>query len=226
MKIKRVAGQGVQFSNVSQDQLHLFEQIPLHADPTASPEAEARLFPGVVRRPESGEHEQLNNDWEEYVEPELRSRFSGDVDCVTATLKKARVSSSPDGPVFEFTILQADADAWYSALNQARLVMHVRYHFPDEETPEEMLALLESENVKPWITSRFYMQMQSILLDLAMNDWQQADEPAQPELNLFPEEVWDEEDGWDEDEEEGDDGGDDEPGEDGEKPAGDGPKWV
>jgi len=60
-------------------------------------------------------------------------------------------------------------ESWFGALNQARLVMQARYNFPELETLESIVALLASENLKPYLTSRFYTEMQGALLELGMD---------------------------------------------------------
>ena len=47
--------------------------------------------------------------------------------------------------------------------------MQERYEFPETENLEAMVALLTSKNLKPYLTSRFYMEIQGALLDLGMD---------------------------------------------------------
>ncbi len=69
---------------------------------------------------------------------------------------------------YELTIPFDHVEAWYGALNQARLVMQARYDFPEQESLESIVELLASENLKPYLTSRFYTEVQGALLELGM----------------------------------------------------------
>ncbi|MGI8602388.1 MAG: hypothetical protein ACR2OZ_05250 [Verrucomicrobiales bacterium] len=169
MKIRRVQDEGLRVSGLLSGDLRLLELIPVHADPGGTPSAEERLFQEPVRDEETQGGETLNNDWRDHVMPELRTEFSRQLEVLTEDLKRARSSGGKDGPRFEFVIPFENVEAWYGALNQARLVMQERYRFPETESPEALIGLLHSPNLKPFLTSRFYVQLQSALLDLAMD---------------------------------------------------------
>jgi len=224
MKIRRVPSRGLVITGLPTSHLRLLEQIPLQADPAGSAAAEDRLYPSPVRATEDDPDDSLLHDWQEYVQPDLRSDFARQVDRVTADLRTARLeepaasddaetldtetvdtNDQADGEAFEgedtvadeveeadeeeeadddaeaddeaneappetyeLTIPFEHVDAWYGALNQARLVMQERYAFPEQENLETIVALLASENLKPYLTSRFYAEIQGVLLDLGM----------------------------------------------------------
>ena len=169
MKIRRVEGQGVRISGLLAGDLRLLEQIGVHADFAGSPAAEDRLLQEAVREIDEPRHEQLNEDWRECVLPELRTEFSRQLDVVRDDVATARPSSTKGGPRFEFVIPFDHIEAWYGALNQARLVMQQRYGFPEFDSPASILKLLQSPNLGPFLTSRFYVQLQAALLDLVMD---------------------------------------------------------
>jgi hypothetical protein len=67
--------------------------IPMNADATGTPEAEARLFPSPVDESSYAAHDPLEvaatqEDWEEFVVPELRELFDGGLARVMENLKK------------------------------------------------------------------------------------------------------------------------------------------
>ena len=67
--------------------------IPMNADATATPEAEARLFPSPVDESSYAALDPLEvaatqEDWEEFVVPELRELFDGGLARVMENLKK------------------------------------------------------------------------------------------------------------------------------------------
>lgn len=86
----------------------------------------------------------------------------------------------PPGAKYTLVIPLDHAEAWYGALNQARLVMQERYHFPEVETLESIVTLLASENIKPYLTSRFYTEIQAALLGLGMEEDAGEDDPPTP----------------------------------------------
>jgi hypothetical protein len=169
MRIRRIEGQGVRISGLLAGDLRLLEQIGVHADCAGSPSAEERLLQDAVRELDDPGHEHLNDDWRECVLPELRTKFSKQLDVVRDDVATARSTSAKGGPRFEFVIPFDHVEAWYGALNQARLVMQERYGFPEFDSPSAILKLLQSPNLGPFLTSRFYVQLQAALLDLVMD---------------------------------------------------------
>jgi hypothetical protein len=143
--------------------------IPHHADATDSPGVEDRLYPPLTAKPEEAEHDPFETardqeDWEEFVVPELRELFEGSVARVRETLKQltpapydASVDDDDDEdedddddadegtceedmdsshsiqeeppsekheyPTFRLTIPREQAEDWFRAMNQARLLM-------------------------------------------------------------------------------------------------------
>ena len=131
--------------------------------------------------------------------PDLRHEFTRQLDCVAHDLSQAQPESTPSplhedslhddslregedededesedeatspAATYELIIPFDHIESWYGALNQARLVMQERYEFPETENLEAMVELLTSKNLKPYLTSRFYMEIQGALLDLGMD---------------------------------------------------------
>ena len=169
MKIRRTEEGGLRFSRVSAEQMRLLEQIAVHADTAGAPEADERLYPPLVARPRNRHDDQANDEWHDTIGPELRESFNRHLETVQEDLRQARVDSGEGGPVFTFLVQADHIDAWYGALNQARLVMQERYRFPESDSAEALIELLQSANLKPFLASRFYVEIQSALLELAMD---------------------------------------------------------
>jgi hypothetical protein len=207
-------------------QLRMLEQVALHADPSGSPAASERLYQTPVKQPQHDADEELVEDWQEFVMPDLRQEFTRQLDCVANDLRQAQPESTPstldddsldndalhddsldddsldddslhddslhddsldDDPLredeakagteddaapaatYELIIPFDHIESWYGALNQARLVLQARYEFPETENLAAMVELLTSTNLKPYLTSRFYMEIQGALLDLGMD---------------------------------------------------------
>jgi len=139
---------------ISFTQMHPLEanallSIPQNADPTEIPEAEDRLYPRPLDESSRGDVDPIEaivteEDWKEYVVPELRELFDGSMERVKESLKQlgpapqeklddddeddeddedddAEKKSSPAN--FALKISTEIAEDWYRAMNQARLVM-------------------------------------------------------------------------------------------------------
>lgn len=202
MRIRRVKSKGLVLSRLPASQLRLLQQIPLHADPAGSPAAEDRLYQSPVKIPLDDTDDELIDDWNDHVLPDLRSDFTRQIDCVSEDLSRVSRERKPlptaepslreEGPPenehdeddededshareqirdesYELIIPYDHVESWYGALNQARLVMQERYNFPEVESLDAIVALLASENLKPYLTSRFYTEIQAALLDLGMD---------------------------------------------------------
>lgn len=192
--MRRHPSQGLLVSRLTSAQLRLLQQIPAHADPSGSLEAESRLFQNPIRSADDPEEDEITADWHEHVIPDLQTEFSRQLDCVSEDLRRARrekpaaeeavfpshakeegsgeenrAESEPPGDFYEFAIPFDHVESWYGALNQARLVMQERYKFPEIDSLDTIFELLQSENIKPYLTSRFYVEIQAALLDMAMD---------------------------------------------------------
>ena len=151
---------GFTLENVSSSELAALRHIPTDADTTGSPEARQRLLPpgftGETATPED------HADWSEFVHPDLEELFKGDLDHLTDDLHAAAESEE----VYTITIAGENAERWFRALNQARLVMHTKHDFPDEDSLGEeehmtaITALLQSGEFAPYLRSRLYAQLQ------------------------------------------------------------------
>lgn len=197
MKMRRIISKGLVLSGMPAAQLRMLEQVALHADPSGSPAASERLYQSPVKQPQNVTDEELVDDWQEFVTPDLRHEFTRQLDCVANDLSQAQPESTPSPPhddslhddslregededenedaatspaaTYELIIPFDHIESWYGALNQARLVMQERYEFPETENLAAMVELLTSKNLKPYLTSRFYMEIQGALLDLGMD---------------------------------------------------------
>ena len=142
---------------ISFTQMHSLEanallSIPQNADPTEIPEAEDRLYPRPLDESSKSDVDPMEaigteEDWKEYVVPELRELFDGSMERVKESLKQ--LGPAPQEEVeeeeddegeddndndndndkkashahFALRISTEIAEDWYRAMNQARLVM-------------------------------------------------------------------------------------------------------
>ncbi len=125
------------------------------ADPTGCGEAEQRLYPPpVAPRAGSGRGGEggIEEDWRQFVQPELRASFGDALKVVADDIGRATAGFEDGVTRYEINVPKAHADHWCSALNQARLVIHHRHDLPDEDgeidddpDPEKWMAMLQSE---------------------------------------------------------------------------------
>jgi hypothetical protein len=86
------------------------------------PDAQARLFSS----PSDGTELEMEEDWREYVQPELRQLFQSAREVVRGDLE-----DFPPDPVSDAMSLRlpvSHLESWLSALNQARLALAARHH--------------------------------------------------------------------------------------------------
>ena len=133
--------------NISFTRMHPLEanallSIPQNADPTEIPEAEERLYPSPMEESTKSDLDAIEvitteEDWREFVVPELRELFDGSMERVRESLKQLGpapqeeidedeekdADEQSEVPNFALKISTEIAEDWYRAMNQARLVM-------------------------------------------------------------------------------------------------------
>lgn len=149
MRIRLLKNGDVSLTQLNPLEAEALLSIPKNADPTDTPEAEARLFPNLVSDDSVNENPDevasMQEDWEEYVVPDLKELFDQSMQNVRANLKRlspappehledlipqapeeeeSAAAEFPQGiPVFKLVIPRESVEDWYRAMNQARLVM-------------------------------------------------------------------------------------------------------
>jgi len=137
----------------------LLRQIPSSTNPEDSVDAEQRLF---SRPAAKGERESCA-EWKLYVEPELRKLFRTATETVAADLEQL------DGNERTFAnrtlrIPARHADAWLSALNQARLVIAAKNNFTDGELCDHYRSPIGSRRDLSLFQVNFYGFLQEFIL--------------------------------------------------------------
>lgn len=102
-------------------------------------------------------------DWEELVQPDLEAGFEDQIDTVSAAIHAAALAAS-EGPGSLF-IEKADGEKWFGALNQARLALHSKYDFSDEEADVDEM---DFDKRSAFFRYQFYMVIQDVLLNRIM----------------------------------------------------------
>ncbi len=102
--------------------------------------------------------------WEEIVVPELDHEFSAQRKKIMKAVFEAR-----DGAEEGLVIERKDAEDWYGALNQARLLLEEKYRFGSRE-PRDPNEIKDSEMRSAYFRNDFYGTVQSLLLEYVMVD--------------------------------------------------------
>jgi hypothetical protein len=137
----------------------LLRQIPESTQPKDSPGAEERLF----SPPAAPEERVLCAEWKLYVIPELRRLFQSATETVRDDLQQLRCTDKPFANC-ALRIPMAHADAWLSALNQARLAIAATYQFSDHELCDHYRSPLGSRRDLSLFQVNFYGFLQEIIL--------------------------------------------------------------
>jgi len=136
----------------------LLRQIPASADPEGTPAAEKRLF----SPPTSGTETEICAEWKLYVEPELRRLFQTATETVAADLEQ--LDGNEKKIASTLRIPSKHADAWLSALNQARLVIAAKYNFTDRELGDHFRSPIGSRRDLSLFQVNFYGFLQEFIL--------------------------------------------------------------
>ena len=148
-------------------------RLPGFADPQDDPAAKARLFSAPMSR--GGDGDEFNEDWERYVEPEIRSLFRtarGTVEEDLASLPEFAgqepmeaydpVAFMPTSAKLEIPL--GNVEAWLSVLNQARLVIAARRGFGERDMDEDLPFPPLSDRDLDLFRVHFYDFLQQVLL--------------------------------------------------------------
>lgn len=121
----------------------LYRQLVLLSrvcDPESCPDAVRRLHPSPVAIDMVSEElrEEIEQDWEAYVRPQLDAVRQEAVAFVMKDLNESTRDEDEDGDqVRHFQVPAAHIEAWCHALNTARVVMSEKYRLPLSEYPRE-----------------------------------------------------------------------------------------
>jgi len=137
----------------------LLRQIPASAKPGGVPAAEQRLFSPPTMEKES----EASSEWKLYVEPELRRLFQTATETVAADLEQLD-GNEKSLSNHTLRIPSKHADAWLSALNQARLVIAARNNFTENELNDHCHSPIGSRRDLSLFQVNFYGFLQEFIL--------------------------------------------------------------
>jgi uncharacterized protein DUF2017 len=137
----------------------LLRQVPASARVEGDPAAEARIYTDPSANPQ----DELCSEWKAYVRPELRRL------CQTATETVAQDLAQLNGNEKTFAnrtlkIPASHADAWLSALNQARLIIAEKNDFTENELSDHCRSPIGSRRDLSLFQVNFYGFLQEFIL--------------------------------------------------------------
>lgn len=140
----------------------LLRQVPESTQPDGVEAAEARLFSLPTEERETD----LCAEWKVYVEPELRRIFETATETVAADLTQLNGKAKPFANC-TLRIPIKHAEAWLSALNQARLVIASKYGFTEGEMCDHYRSPIGSRRDLGLFQVNFYGFLQECILQQA-----------------------------------------------------------
>jgi hypothetical protein len=149
----------IEISDLDPFLAELLRQIPTSANPEGAPAAERRLF----SLPAQGKEPEICVEWKLYVEPELRRLFQTATETVAADLEQLNGNEK----IFANRTLRIPskhADAWLSALNQARLVIAAKNNFTEVELGDHFRSPIGSRRDLSLFQVNFYGFLQEFIL--------------------------------------------------------------
>jgi len=169
MQLRVTEGGSWEISGVSEIECLFLKRVVASADTEGCEAARGRIYPGgPVESKDASDTEGSERDWSEYVIPDLKQSFGTALDVLSKDIENADSEAGDDGELSYRIPVPADhTDQWYSALNQARLVLATRYDLPITDA-----ELVEPESIdERWIAmaqSDLYAFVQSFLLETVM----------------------------------------------------------
>jgi hypothetical protein len=137
----------------------LLRQIPDSAQAKGTA-AEERLFSAPAS---ATEEKELCAEWKLYVAPELRRLFQSATETVHQDLRQLQCTEKPFANC-TLRIPLAHADAWLSALNQARLAIAANYEFTEQDLCDHYRSPLGSRRDLGLFQVNFYGFLQEFIL--------------------------------------------------------------
>jgi hypothetical protein len=158
MEIRRTKDQ-LEISELDPFLAELLRQIPASTKPDGAEAAEKRLFSSPSHDPKR----KISAEWKLYVEPELRRLFQTATETVASDLEQLNGKEKPFANC-TLRIPAEHAQAWLSALNQARLVIAAKYNFDEKELGDHYRSPIGSRRDLSLFQVNFYGFLQEFIL--------------------------------------------------------------
>ena len=150
---------GLELSELDPFLAELLRQLPASTSPENSPAAQGRLFSPPANETEK----EIRAEWKVYVQPELQRLFQSATETVAADLQQLSGNEKTFANRNLF-IPAIHADAWLSALNQARLIIAARNNFTDRELGDNYRSPIGSRRDLSLFQVNFYGFLQEFII--------------------------------------------------------------
>jgi hypothetical protein len=158
MEIRRRKNQ-IEIAEIDPFLAELLRQIPASTNVDGAPAAEERIF----SPPSNGTDTEFRAEWKMYVEPELRRLFQTATQTVAGDLEQLN-GNEKSLANYALRIPTKHADAWLSALNQARLVIAAKNNFTEIELNDHSRSPIGSRRDLSLFQVNFYGFLQEFIL--------------------------------------------------------------
>jgi hypothetical protein len=166
MQLQELTDGAWEIAGMREMELHLLSSIAVAADTSGHGKARQRLFP--ERATDEEDEGAAGGDWKELIVPELERAFRDSIEIVNGDLAAVERTDVKGEEIFRVEVSAAHTEHWYSALNQARLVLAEKYDLPaSEEEFLEASAVFDDR----WLAgaqSHVYAVIQTFLLETVM----------------------------------------------------------
>jgi hypothetical protein len=162
-------------SDLDETHVNLIRQAAEDASISDSPEARARLFPSPVPKKDQLREGEFLEDWSDFVTDDLETQFASDVGIVLADLDTAvpqRSTKETGERRLRLDVPIEHATPWFSALNQARLMLDQKFKLHPEGDGDFEPVLKEEqgsgldmhERLEVYMRYEFYAALQEWLV--------------------------------------------------------------
>jgi hypothetical protein len=166
MQLKVLKDGAWEMGEMRELELHLLSSVAVAADTSGHEKARQRLFPD--RATTEGEDTTGAGDWKEFVVPGLERAFKDAVEVVNGDLAAVERTVVGGEEIFRVKVPVDHTEHWYSALNQARLVLTEKYDLPASEDEFLDASAVFDDRWLAGAQSHLYAVIQTFLLEAVM----------------------------------------------------------
>jgi hypothetical protein len=132
MRLRRIDAETMEISDLDLLGCELLQQIVVSAQVDDHPVAQERLYSS----PTEAHDPAFEEDWKNYVQPDLRELFRSAQEVVTKDLKNFPAEDSGDDHILLLPV--EHLEDWIHCLNQARLALSARFEFTEHDLEEPL----------------------------------------------------------------------------------------
>lgn len=157
---------GLRFLDMPGAFFEQLSQLPDTCRVEDDPDIVRRLFPPPMdAEEEPSVKKDAEEDWFEYVQPELESAFDLAMQQVLNDLDRAkRLDDDDEEAYYQLEIPGEHVPSWFQVINRARIVLAIRYHLPFSEYPLESEEKLDLARLMAAQLSEHYAEILEILV--------------------------------------------------------------